>query len=131
MNSFRESDFSHPNIFVLTPQNLYKSQILKHTFTNNAIADSVLVTIRLFVLVILLKDIIVRFVYMRPRRGTEGDTITYFSQARIVLLDNSFLLRWAWRGCRPVDASYVHRRTNWQYNIVMLATFILFKSRLV
>ena len=54
-----------------------------------------------------------------------GDTITYFSQARIVVLDNSFLLRWV-RKFQLFNAGHYMQRNHMQYNLVMLATLVMF-----
>ncbi len=125
MDKLQFHDISHPNIQWLRKYSLYHSQTLRHTLTNNEFIDNVLVAISLFVLVILLKDMITRIVYARPRFSVARDTITYFSQARIVLLDNSFLLRWV-RKLRLFDVGHYTQRNHTQYNLVMLATLGMF-----
>ena len=51
---------------------------------------NVLLDVSLFLLVIHPEDIIMRIVDIRPRYSVADDTITYFAQARIAFLDNSF-----------------------------------------
>ncbi len=55
--------------------------------------DNIMVAISAFLLVILLKDIIILNIYMHLRFCATLDRITDVSQARIFLLDNSYLLR--------------------------------------
>ncbi len=62
---------------------------------------------------------------MCPRFSVSRNTISYFSQARIVLLDNSYLLRWV-RKFRLFDAGPYAERNYVQYNLVMLATVAMF-----
>ncbi len=93
--------------------------------SNNEFLDNVLIATSLFVLVILLKDITMRIVYMRQRFSEASDTIKYFSQARILLLDNSFLFRWV-RRFRLFDAGPYNQRSHIQYTLVMLVTGIMF-----
>ncbi len=80
----------HPKINEPSKYNLFRLHNSKYTLTNNESIDNVFVAISLFFLVILLKYIITRIMYMRPRFYVARDIITYFSLARIVLLDNSF-----------------------------------------
>ncbi len=125
MDLFRSFNITHPRIQGLQKYSLYHSQLFRHTLTNNEFIDNVLVAISLFVLVILLKDAIARIVYMRPRFSTTSDTLTYFSQARIVLLDNNFLLRWV-RQFQLFDEGHYNQRNRMHYNLVGLATLALF-----
>ncbi len=104
---------------------LYHSETLRHRLTINEFIDNILVAILLFLLVFLLKHIINRIVYMRTRFSGSRETITYFSQARIVLLDNSFLFCWV-RKFRPYDAGQYAQRNHIQYNLVVLATLAMF-----
>ncbi len=61
---------------------------------------------------------------MRPRFSVASDTITYFSQARIVLLDNNFLLRRV-RQFQMFDEGYYAQRNRMQFNLVMLAALAM------
>ncbi len=94
MDRFKLFNITHPNIQEPSKHSLYHSQAFRHTLTNNEFLDNVLVAVSFFLLLLLLKDIITTIVYMRPRFCAASDTVTYFSQARIVLFDNSYLLRW-------------------------------------
>ena len=125
MDFHRIFNITHPSIQGTRKYSLYHSETLRHTVTHNEFMDNVLVATSLFLLVILLKDIITRIVYMQPRFSVADNTITYFSQARIVLLDNSFLLRWV-RKFRLFDAGHYNQRNHMQYNLVMLATLAMF-----
>ncbi len=87
--------------------------------------DNVLVAIALFLLVTLLKDVITRIVYMRTRFSLAYNNIIYFSQARIALLDNSFLLRWILK-FQLYDGGQYSQRNHLQYNMVMLAALVTF-----
>ena len=93
MGSDEFYNISHSSFQPPAKYSLIYSMSLKHTLTSNEFMDNALVAISLFLLVILLKDIITRIVYMSPRFSVARNTISYFSQARIVLLDNSYLLR--------------------------------------
>ncbi len=121
---------SHPNIWAPRKCSLFHSQNFKHTLTHHEFKDNVLVAVSLFLLGTLLKDIITRIVYMRPRFSPDHDNITYFSQARIVLLDNSYLLRWV-RKFQLFDDGHYTQRNHMQYNLVMLATLAMFIAEMV
>ncbi len=94
MGFYQLYNVSHSNICPHRKWNLFHSQNFKRTLTNHEFMENSLAAISIFLLVIMLKDLINRIVYMRPRFSVAYNNITYFSQARIVLLDNSFLLRW-------------------------------------
>ncbi len=130
VNSIRESIIKNPSIQVFRRYSLYHSRTLRHTLTNNEFFDNVLVAIVLFLLVILVKDIITRIVYARPRFSVARDTSTYFSQARIVLLDNTYSLRWVWK-FQLFDTGSYEQRNHVQYNLVMLAALAMFIMELV
>ena len=130
MDCYQLCNVLRPNIWVPRICSLFHSQIFKHTLTNHEFMDNVLVAIFPFLLVILLKDIITRIAYMRPRFYVAHDNTTYFSQARIVLLDNSFLLRWV-RKFRLFDTGHYTQRNHIQYNMVMLAALAMFIVELV
>ncbi len=117
--------FNDPRIDLLPRYSSYYSRSLNHTLTNDEFMDNVLFAISIFLLVILLKDIITRIVYMRPRFSVARDRITYFSQARIVLLDNSYFLRRMWRFWL-FDAGHYKQRNHMQYYLVLLATLAMF-----
>ncbi len=125
MDFHRFYKISHPSFTAPPKHSLYHSETLKHTLTHNEFMDNVLAAKSLFLLVILLKDIITRIVYMCPRFSVARNTISYFSQARILLLDKSYLLRWV-RKFRLFDAGNYTQRNYMQYNLVMLATVAMF-----
>ena len=125
MDCYQLYNVSRPKIWEPRTCSLFHSQSFKHTLTTNEFLDNILVAVSLFLLVILLKNIITRIMSMRRRVSVAHDNIAYFSQARIVLLDNSFLLLWV-RKFQPFDAGQYTQRNHMQYNSVMLATLAMF-----
>ena len=85
--------------------------------------------IPLFMLVILLKYIITRIVYMRPRFPAANGTIKWFAQIHFVLLDSSILLSWVLE-FRLFDPSHYNRRSRMQYKFVMHSTLRNFLVKL-
>ncbi len=130
MDYIQRFNITHPCVQEARKHRLFHSRVFRHTLTNNEFIDSVLVVVSLFLFVILLNDIITRIVYMRPRFSAGSDTITYFSQVRIVLLDNSFLLRWVLK-FQLCDAGHYNQRNHMQCNLVILTTLAMFIAELV
>ncbi len=118
-------NISHLNVSGPPKNSLYFSEAPKHTLTNNEFMDNFLGAFSLFLVVTLLKDIITRIVYMRPRFSAARGTITYFSQARTALLGNSFMLHWV-RKLQLFEAGHYVQRNHTQYSLVMLSTLGMF-----
>lgn len=97
------------------------------SLTGDEVKDNALVAVLILVIATLIRDIIARVVYFKPRFSTSNDSLSYYAQSRMSLFDDLSRRVWRPHSFNPSPATghrYIERNRN-QWMLVLLAAAIL------